>query len=309
MLTFTNNAIIGDTLDKRLGQMTVITDGAINSGAYTFLTMNAGTMTEKMRITSAGNVGIGTTTPSAQLHVAGTVRFSNFGAGTLQTDASGNLTVSSDERLKDISRIFNRSITDILKINPITYHWNSVSGLDMNGEYSGFSAQNIQLAIPEAVSTSTNGYLALQDRPILAAVINAIKDIAQIAGEFKNKLISWLGSEDNGIQKVQTGEICLKTSSGKNICINGDKLEEIISLQNNSSTNNTNTNSNSTNNNPSTPTDNSSSDATTNTTSTDNSSSTPTTVDNSTTTSQITPSQGDPSTQTTVDTSTSTTTP
>lgn len=38
-----------------------------------------------------GNIGIGTTSPTAQLHTTGTVRFANFGAGVAEFDASGNV--------------------------------------------------------------------------------------------------------------------------------------------------------------------------------------------------------------------------
>ncbi|MGA8573965.1 MAG: hypothetical protein WB560_16015, partial [Desulfobaccales bacterium] len=40
---------------------------------------------------NAVNVGIGTSSPTAQLHTTGTVRFSNFGAGLAAFDASGNI--------------------------------------------------------------------------------------------------------------------------------------------------------------------------------------------------------------------------
>jgi hypothetical protein len=40
-----------------------------------------------------GSVGIGTSAPTAQLHTTGSVRFQGFGAGTLVTDASGNVSV------------------------------------------------------------------------------------------------------------------------------------------------------------------------------------------------------------------------
>ncbi|MEQ1718972.1 MAG: tail fiber domain-containing protein [Hyphomicrobium sp.] len=152
-----------------------------------------------MVVKSTGNVGIGTTTPTAQLSTTGTVRFSNFGAGTLTTDASGNLSVSSDERLKNIQGTFTRRLADVLKLNPIEYHWNATSGLDQTTLYAGFSAQNVQSAIPEAVGSSANGYLTLQDRPVIAAVVNAIKEIASVTGTFKTNLVAWLGSASNGV--------------------------------------------------------------------------------------------------------------
>lgn len=48
-----------------------------NSGQLAFYTNNAGTYAERIRITSAGDVGINTATPSAKLHVVGTTRINN----------------------------------------------------------------------------------------------------------------------------------------------------------------------------------------------------------------------------------------
>lgn len=47
----------------------------------------------------------------------------------------------------------------------------------MKNPYSGFSAQNVQSAIPEAVGSDKKGFLTLSDRPILAASVNAIKEL------------------------------------------------------------------------------------------------------------------------------------
>jgi hypothetical protein len=125
----------------------------------------------------AGNTGIGATTPTAQLHTTGSVRFANFGAGTLETYANGNLSVSSDESLKANIKPFARSIDDLLKVEPISFRWREASGMDTENTYTGFSAQNVAVAIPEAVGTNPNGKLTLSDRPILAALVNAVKDL------------------------------------------------------------------------------------------------------------------------------------
>ncbi len=56
--------------------------------------------------THSGDVGIGTTTPTAQLHTTGSVRFAglaNCGSG-IQSDASGNLAcIASSRRFKNIA--------------------------------------------------------------------------------------------------------------------------------------------------------------------------------------------------------------
>lgn len=67
---FFANSSIADGLDKRLSGMGSWTDGATNSGNLLFYTMGAGTLNERMRINSAGNVGVGTTSPGLPLTVA-----------------------------------------------------------------------------------------------------------------------------------------------------------------------------------------------------------------------------------------------
>jgi hypothetical protein len=49
-----------------------------------------------MRITSAGNVGIGEDVPSQKLHVAGGARITNLSSGVVVSDANGVLSISTD---------------------------------------------------------------------------------------------------------------------------------------------------------------------------------------------------------------------
>ena len=50
----------------------------------------------------------------------------------------------------------------------------------MHQEFIGFSAQDVQKVIPQAI-TGTEGsekYLSLDDRPIIAALVNAVKELS-----------------------------------------------------------------------------------------------------------------------------------
>jgi len=113
------------------------------------------------------------------VHGAGgtqTIQMNAYGAGALTTDASGNIVATSDERQKDIQGNFTRGLKDLKDISPIFYKWKPETGYDTEHVYAGLSAQNVQKNIPEAVMANEEGYLGLQDRPIIATLINAINE-------------------------------------------------------------------------------------------------------------------------------------
>jgi hypothetical protein len=118
---------------------------------------------------------------------SGNVRFNAYGAGALTTDASGNITAVSDERIKSNIRPFSRGLTEILAINPILHGYTEESGLDQSrDDYAGFSAQQVQTIIPEAIGKNANGMLSFSDRPVMAALVNAMKELnANLVAELK----------------------------------------------------------------------------------------------------------------------------
>lgn len=82
------------------GGMRMEVEGAVSTGivpgVVSFHTTNAaGAFLERMRISSAGNVGIGVTSPTQKLEVAGTIKSTTggfiFPDGTVQTTAAGSL--------------------------------------------------------------------------------------------------------------------------------------------------------------------------------------------------------------------------
>jgi len=111
--------------------------------------------------------------------LTGALQLPQYGAGTLTTDASGNVTATSDEHLKYIQRPFTGGLREISELRPIVYKWRPESKLDTKHEYAGFSAQQVKQFIPEAVGQDQMGHMTLQDRPIEAALVNAVRELSE----------------------------------------------------------------------------------------------------------------------------------
>ena len=134
----------------------------------TAATTNVDTGTIRMTINSSGNVGIGTTSPTDTLSVNGTA--SKPGGGTWA--------VFSDERLKNIKGTFNTGLQAVMQLRPVRYEYraNNALGIKMTGEQIGFGAQTLQKVIPEAVTQNSNGFLMVNNDPVIWTMLNAIKE-------------------------------------------------------------------------------------------------------------------------------------
>ena len=172
----TGNITVGDSSSSNVGSQ--ITLYGYHSGQYNWQ-IDTGITSTGFGISKSNSLG-GTSfgSPCFQISGPGVITFNTYGAGTLSTDASGNITASSDERLKNIQGAFTRGLSDVKKLFPMVYKWNSKSGNETEGVYAGFIAQNVEEAIPEAVGKGSDGMLTLSDRPILAALVNSIKELS-----------------------------------------------------------------------------------------------------------------------------------
>lgn len=123
----------------------------------------------RMTITTAGLVGIGSNTPDQLLSVNGNA--SKAAGGT-------SWAVFSDERLKNIHGNFTTGLSTLMQLQPIRYQYKADNplGLFADSESVGFSAQQVQRVLPEAVTTSRDGYLQLNSDPILWTMLNSIKE-------------------------------------------------------------------------------------------------------------------------------------
>ena len=130
---------------------------------------------------SNGNIGIATTSPTATLSVN----------GTANKPGGGSWDVFSDERLKNIKGRFNSGLKAVMQLQPLRYEYkpDNALGLKSEGDHIGFGAQAVQKIVPEAVSRNENGYLQVNNDPILWTMLNAIKEqqkeIEQLKGQIK----------------------------------------------------------------------------------------------------------------------------
>lgn len=135
--------------------------------------------TEKMRITSAGNVGIGILSPSYQLQLS---------TDSAAKPSTNTWTIASDERVKTITGNYTKGLDAICALRPIIYEYNGKAGFTVDGkENISIIAQEAIEHFPECVGTF-NAKLEETDEQetelynwnghaITFALINAVKEL------------------------------------------------------------------------------------------------------------------------------------
>ena len=118
---------------------------------------------------AGGSVGIGTTSPGFLLHVNGT-------AGK---PGGGSWSNASDARLKDVKREFTRGLEAIDELNPVYYNYKKGNPINLPSEkeHVGLIAQEVEKVIPEAVGDYQDGFLSVNNDPIIWTMLNAIKEL------------------------------------------------------------------------------------------------------------------------------------
>ena len=122
-------------------------------------------------VKGTGDVGIGTDDPDALLSVN----------GAADKPGGGSWDTFSDSRLKDVGVQFTPGLKALAELQPVHYHYKVGNPLQLPSqpEYVGVVAQQVQRAIPEAVQPNKDGYLTVNNDPIIWTMLNAIKELNQ----------------------------------------------------------------------------------------------------------------------------------
>ena len=148
-------------------------------GRIDFRTVSTGVMTERMRISSNGNLGIGTTGPSERLHISGNARISGLaatGTRTVLADVNGVLSAPvSSINFKENVQPLSYGLNEILQINPISFDYIDKNkwGEDRN---LGFIVEDIFPIIPEVTGTLENDAMYLDMTKLIPILTKAIQE-------------------------------------------------------------------------------------------------------------------------------------
>ena len=117
------------------------------------------TITTKLTITSSGNLGIGTSTPTAKLHVDGDIHY------------TGAVADVSDRRLKDHITPLADQLVKITALQPVSFVMKGDSTTEL-----GLIAQDVEPLFPELVKTNPDGMKTLNYVGLIAPMIGALQE-------------------------------------------------------------------------------------------------------------------------------------
>ncbi len=151
-------------------------DGVLTAGSTTEATVGAAGS-----FTSLGGVYV-----TKKIIGHSTLTLDTYADGTLSI-VSGVVTSSSDASLKNLVGDFKRGLADIIQITPQLYTWKPESGILSDVVQAGFIANDVERFIPEAVSRNAAGVRSLNDRPIIAALVNSVRELKSEADELRRQ--------------------------------------------------------------------------------------------------------------------------
>jgi|GEM_PF-6947608 len=136
--------------------------------------------TERFRIKEDGNVGIGTTAPTAKLSVN----------GTANKPGGGSWAVFSDARSKENIEVYKKGLKELMKLRPVSFNYKAEFewGTD---NYVGLIAQEVEKVVPSMVTekevNAIPDFKEVDPSELIYLVINAVQEQQSLIDELKSE--------------------------------------------------------------------------------------------------------------------------
>jgi hypothetical protein len=144
------------------------------NGTGNLFAINSSTGQRVLTVTSSGKVGVGTTSPSADLEVA-----------SGRTTLADSWNTRSSRRWKTNIQTIENALDEVRKLRGVTYDWKDGGRKDI-----GLIAEEVGHVLPEIVSYEANGVDAqsVDYQRIVAVLIEAIKEQDKEIGELREQV-------------------------------------------------------------------------------------------------------------------------
>ena len=197
---------------------------SMGAGQLGFATGNV----ERLRIDAAGNVGIGTNTPSQKLTVLGDIRIGNAGSNGCLQDFGGGLitgTCSSDIRFKKKVKAIDTVSKKMKKLRAVEWVWRKEEFPDRHfGDTKslGVIAQELKALFPELVEKDKEGFLRVKYNHLQFYVMQGLIEQLNESDVLKDKI----KKQDAEILMLKERISTLQTREIASIKIENAKLKE-----------------------------------------------------------------------------------
>jgi hypothetical protein len=187
------------------GLLRVANTGAITNGTI-FRAQSNSTAGSGLTVLANGNVGVGTSTPSAVFAVQGIAV-----AQAWNTYSDRNL----KDNILDISGA--DALNDIMSLNPVSYNFKGSSDTRL-----GFIAQDVENVIPSAISKDNNGTYTMNYMELISPAIKALQ-------ELNNKVFSFSTSSDISIEELTASTTLSVDTKVRALGLNVSEINDMLS--------------------------------------------------------------------------------
>ena len=176
--------------------------GSSNKLALMNGNVGIGTTDPKQKLHAAGtavvdgDLGVGISSPSYKLHVVGDVR-----CGTIIFD---NWFWTSDARLKKNVEVLEGSLGRLCRLRGVSFEWAPEANRDpARRRELGVIAQEVAEVVPEAVAEIGEDKLGVSMTPLLALLIESVKELKGEVDELRDKVAALEGGQPKKDEKTK----------------------------------------------------------------------------------------------------------